>query len=79
MFLKFKYTNWRGDEHIYVILVTDAETSPDLADPGRSPIPFLNGNVITRDDDPRNDMDHRRRSFRIVKMRELEEVPEPTE
>jgi hypothetical protein len=73
MLLKFRYTNWRGEDHEYVI-------EPRLGD--RAAITHreghwcLSGMVVTRDGDPRPDMDPtRRRTFVLVGIRDLEEVP----
>lgn len=72
MLLKFRYVNWRGDDHEYVI-------EPKLDD--RAAISYrdghwcLSGMVVTRDGDPRPGMGPtRRRTFEIAKMRDIEEV-----
>jgi hypothetical protein len=81
--LKFRYVNWRGDDHEYVIIPSHRGVK---SPPGFHASPtsmshdtnhlMLSGDVVTRDGDPRPDMDAtgRRRSFVIVNMREIEEV-----
>jgi hypothetical protein len=72
--LMFEYINWRGVLHVYVI-------RPDVVEAQRltfgKPDPkwYLNGQVVTRDGDPRPEMgDNRRRSFELTKIRKLTEV-----
>src|SRR3954447_13974728 len=78
-YLKFKYTNWRGDDHEYIL-----EPEPESLAAHDYPLEDgnyefhwnLSGEVITRDGDPRDEMgDTRRRSFVIASMREIEESP----
>lgn len=74
MLLEFDYVNWRGDDHHYVIEpegLTWEEYPGDVSPEGW----FVHGMVVTRDGDPRKDMGPaRRRSFRLVKMKNLMEV-----
>ena len=58
--LEFDYVNWKGDPHRYVIK-TESLTygQPDKHW-------YINGDLITRDGDPREDMGPtRRRSFKV--------------
>jgi hypothetical protein len=70
--LKFRYTNWRGDDHVYVVEPTGAGTGIDDYNRDR---PVIHAEVVTRDGDPRPEMgDNRRRTFVIAEMRDIEEV-----
>lgn len=77
MLLRFDYTNWRGHDHTYVIDPA-AGRNPGLhamVDAERADYWGISGQVITRDGDPRREMgDNRRRTFALVKMRNVEEV-----
>lgn len=69
-YLKFKYTNWRGDDHEYVI----APEGVSYGTPDQRW--YLNGELILRDGDPREDMGPtRRRSFVIEDIRDPEKIP----
>lgn len=73
--LKFKYRNWKGDEHVYVIEPTGAECATLERAEVRERVPVLHGNVVTRDGDPRPEMGPIRcRTFRLAELREVEEV-----
>lgn len=87
--LKFRYVNWRGVDHEYVVNFGHPDTDctlelTEMGDPEnegqdteRSVHLLLSGCVISRDDDPRPDMDHvRRRSFIVSRMRNIEPVRE---
>lgn len=72
--IKFVYVNWRGVSHEYVVEVEsvtygrsgDSEVGPDW---------YLHGDIITRDDDPREDMGPtRRRSFKLIGIKDPKEV-----
>lgn len=74
--LKFRYTNWRGDEHTYVIDVEQLKvglyrrSSTEVG-----PSWLLHGYVVTRDGDPRPDMgSNRRRTFLLSGIKDIEEV-----
>lgn len=75
--LKFRYTNWKGEEHEYVIEPEGISYSD--YPPGEEPKRWqLHGMVVTRDGDPRPQLSHhpgeRRRSFLLVGLRDVEEV-----
>lgn len=67
--LAFKYVNWKGELHEYVIQpesleFTDAGTVAKVDPrPGMQFRWVLHGQLITRDGDPRPEMSTRRRSF----------------
>ena len=88
MLLRFKYVNWRDEDHEYVIEIPSP--SDQVAQPrvqwGLHPRAgeqvthdaywMVSGQVVTRDGDPRPDMGPtRRRSFELVRMRDIEEIP----
>lgn len=78
MYLQFVYTNHDGDTHTYVIKPTGADTLSPVGSDAEE-LPVLHGDVITRDGDPRLDMDPtRRRTFVIADMAAIENVPEET-
>jgi hypothetical protein len=75
--IKFRYTNWRGVEHIYVIQPESIEFGPydnDGRKEGGLKHWVLHGNVVTRDGDPRPEMNPRRRTFLLVDIFDMEEV-----
>lgn len=73
MRLKFRYVNWRGDDHEYVI--EKPELHPTHKARGDGTYWMISGQVVTRDGADRPEMgDSRRRTFELVKMREIEEV-----
>jgi len=77
MGLKFKYTNWRGNDHEYVISPERGGLEQYTATmTGRDGAAWMvSGDVVTRDGDVREGMgDNRRRSFELIKMRDIEEV-----
>jgi hypothetical protein len=65
--LKFRYVNWRGDEHVYII---EPEEKLSVT---RGKL-MLSGQVVTRDGDERKDMGNRRRSFELTGLRDVEEM-----
>lgn len=78
--LKFRYNNWRGDDHEYVIDVESVEFGP-YDKGGGTPRPreqwawVIHGDVVSRDGDTRPDMGPtRRRTFLITDIEELERV-----
>lgn len=85
--IQFRYINWRGEEHIYVIDVESIEFAPygpatDVDD--IKPQWVMNGHVVTRDGKPRGPTHHdrnkerqaNRRTFLIEKMEDVVEVVE---
>jgi hypothetical protein len=67
--LKFRYRNWRGVEHEYVI----EPESVTFGTPDHRW--YLNGEVVTRDGDPRPEMGPtRRRSFHLAELCDVEEL-----
>lgn len=88
--LRFQYKNWRGDEHEYVVDFGHPGTNctlelDDMGDPENEGIDaterethlLLSGHVITRDGDPRPEMDpSRRRSFLVREMRNIKPAEE---
>ena len=76
--LKFKYVNWRGDDHEYVIeveAVAYGKYDSAGADRGNPENWVIHGMVITRDGSSRPDMGPtRRRTFLLNKIRNPEEV-----
>lgn len=83
-FVKFRYVNWNGDPHEYIIKVLSVEFGP-YDDGGGTPRPVsmygwvLHGDVVTRDGDPRPEMGPtRRRTFLIRKIHEMELIDEPS-
>lgn len=65
--IQFDYTNWKGNDYTYVI----ATEGVSFGQPDR--VWYLNGDIVTRDGDPREDMGTtRRRSFIIAGIRNLE-------
>lgn len=78
-FLRFRYTNWNGEDHEYIVRPTraDLQTLQNAQEDG--PVPCLHANILLRDGDPRYEMlGSRRRSFRIASMTELEEIEADT-
>lgn len=77
--LQFKYVNWRDHLHEYVIQ-PESVTWSTVGNPvegarGERDAWMLHGWVITRDGDPRPEMDpSRRRSFELAKLQEVAEV-----
>jgi len=77
--LKFRYVNWRGDDHEYVIEV-EAVAFGKYDSAGAGPTVHtgnwvIHGAVLTRDGDTRPDLgNNRRRTFLISKIRNPEEV-----
>lgn len=78
--LRFEYTNWRGDDHVYVIEPDGKVEFYEGQGMGEDHVPIgpgwtLSGYVVSRDDDPRPEMgNNRRRSFLIADMRAVVEV-----
>lgn len=74
--IKFKYTNWKGDDHEYVIQVESVEYGHYDGSGINADVRnwVLHGDVITRDGDSRDDMGTRRRTFLIEKIRDPEEI-----
>lgn len=72
MLLKFRYVNWRGRRHEYVVEPIGIEL---FERQGAGTHWTLHANVVTRDGDPRPEMGPtRRRSFMMTGIRDLEEV-----
>jgi hypothetical protein len=74
--IKFKYTNWRDERHEYVVQVESIHFDPGSGGwygPGSGGW-YLNGETITRDGDPREDMGVRRRSFYLNDLEAVEKV-----
>lgn len=80
MVLRFRYVNWRGVDHEYVVQVEGSTLGIEFRDgrPPRDPNTlFLHGEVITRDGDRRPEMGPtRRRSFEWDKLRAVSIVGE---
>jgi hypothetical protein len=83
-YLRFDYTNWRGDHHNYVIMPDTVNAAVSGALTYRRPNAddtdeawMLHGMIITRDGDKREELvgANRRRSFKLCDIRNLEEVP----
>lgn len=79
--LKFQYVNWRGDEHEYVIrpqnIVFARYPATDEGEEEEQEHWVLNGWIVTRDGDPRSELElegERRRSFILTEIRGLVEV-----
>lgn len=79
--LRFRYRNWRGFDHLYVIDPDRIECGPYDASGkhdervGDELAWVLHGWVVTRDGDPRPEMGPtRRRTFLLGQVRELVEV-----
>jgi hypothetical protein len=79
LMLRFKYTNWKGDNHEYVILVESIEFGA-YDKGGTTPRPasewswVVHGDVVTRDGDTRRNMGTRRRTFMLAELREIDWV-----
>lgn len=72
--IQFKYRNWRGQEHTYLVLPTTLRYSLNPM-PQESPLEqewhwYLNAEVIQRDGEDRSGA----RSFIIQNMQDVEEV-----
>lgn len=71
--IKFEYTNWRGDWHIYVVEPESIEFGPYDASGKHSREDdvqwVLHGELITRDGDTRPDMGVRRRTFILSEIK----------
>lgn len=79
MFLKFRYVNWRGNDHEYVIEPEPVLTL-DRHNDEEGPFWQIHGDVVTRDGDTRTEMmPTRRRSFKLVGMYDIEQFPSRTE
>ncbi len=77
--LSFTYTNWRGQEHRYVIepegKIEFGPYDQGGMHPGQEPSAWvMHGKVVTRDGDPRPEMGTRRRTFLMAEMRDIEGV-----
>lgn len=79
--VKFNYTNWRGDEHEYEIIVEAVEFGPydkggfDDSRDRDDWMWVMHGHVVTRDGDERKDMGPtRRRTFIMSGMKLVEEI-----
>lgn len=72
-FLQFEYTNWRGEEHLYVI---DPEERLQFFAPIDATVEtwFLSGTVQMMDGHDREG--HPRRSFELAKIRYLRHIQE---
>lgn len=68
--LRFYYVNWKDEDHEYVIEPTGAGIAVDDYNFGR---PVLHGNVVFKDGKP-PDRQPTRRTFVLVKMRNVREV-----
>ena len=73
--LKFRYKNWRGDDHEYVIKIDkDAPMKYSNGGNGVNSGWQISGDCIERDGALREGTP--RRSFRLLDMRDVEEVYE---
>jgi len=71
--LAFDYTNWRGDDHYYIVQPQSIGLGKAEEDKGEL---VLNAFLVTRDGDLRLELGNiRRRSFIVNKIRNLKEVP----
>lgn len=73
--IKFKYVNWRGGDHEYIIDCESVEFGPyDNGGKNNGPsLWVLHGRLVTRDGDPRKDLyTTRRRTFIMNDMRDVE-------
>lgn len=70
---RFRYTNWKGSDYEYRIVVEGIEFGPYDASGATSNEPgwALHGWVITRDGDARPEMGTRRRTFLLNGIRDL--------
>lgn len=64
--LKFDYTNWRGEDHTYVVVVEKVEHGPFQPEgidnrPDAEKRWALHGNVVTRDGSPRQSAEAKER------------------
>lgn len=77
--IRFTYENWRGSVHEYVVepeavsfgLFDSNGAHPDSPNREDNIQAVMHGNVVTRDGDTRPDMDTRRRTFLVRKMRKI--------
>ncbi len=74
---RFRYTNWRGTEHEYVIDVEGVEAPRDFGTyTGEKAtgdrVWVVHGDVVTRDGDPRKSVVTRRRTFKLDELRNLD-------
>lgn len=77
-FLEFAYENWKGITYAYVVEPEKIEFGPydgTGANNGQIMNWVLHAEVVTRSGDPRPDMQTRRRTFLLTKIRHLREVP----
>lgn len=72
--LAFDYTNWRGDDHYYIVEPESIGVGQHIAeDEGKV---VLNAFIVARDGDIRKEMGKvRRRTFVVEKLRNLVEIP----
>ena len=77
--LKFRYWNWQGEDHEYVIIPESVEVgSYDISGKHGRARPLnvvLHGAVVTKDSRDRRDRGNQRRTFIVAKMREIEILP----
>lgn len=72
--LTFDYVNWKGEDHNYVI--EECRYTPSYPSPVHEGHWVIHGDVVTRDGDTRPTMGPtRRRTFEILKMRNIKEIP----
>lgn len=73
--LRFKYINWRGDDHEYVIEPIDGSLVFLPPNDDRPPAWAISGDLVTRDGNTRPELgDSRRRTFVLRAMRDIEEI-----
>lgn len=69
--IRFNYTNWREEDHEYVV-------EPESVSRGKGEHWYLHATIVTRDGNPRPEIDgNRRRSFELARLEDIEEVEIP--
>lgn len=69
--LLFKYKNWHGDDHEYLVIPDDISVGVTDYDRGEL---VLNAIFLNRDGDVREDVIERRRTFVVKDISELRKV-----
>jgi hypothetical protein len=78
--LRFRYVNWKGVDYEYVVDPEGFQFGP-FEKGGINSLPdaehvwVMHGHVVTRNGDPREDLQTRRRTFILADMRGIGEVP----
>jgi hypothetical protein len=70
-YLVFRYTNWRDEEHQYIVEPEGIGVGISQYDHGEL---VLHAHVIARDGDPRIELLTRRRTFIVNKIHDLQEI-----